>query len=146
MLPIIFILCCISYTTAYIGYNRTVSEAIFENECQIIKYLQYAGFPSETLNTMVCIAKYESAFNCGSKNKNTDGSTSYGLFQINNYHWCNDGLSSRNKQCTTYKCSELYKCHLNTNMAYDIWKEDGFHAWYGYNQHREECNDYIVDC
>lgn len=145
MLFILFILCSINYATAYLGYNRTVSEAKFEHECQLIKYLQYAGFPAETHNTMICIAKYESGLNCGSKNRNMDGSTSYGLFQINSNDKCNDDISLRGHQCKQ-ECYELYKCQLNTDIAYEMWKEDGFNAWYGYNRHREECNNYISYC
>lgn len=54
-----------------------------ESACAVAGYLRKAGFPSNTIGTMVCIAKWESSFNCGATNHNNDGSTDYGLFEIN---------------------------------------------------------------
>ena len=55
----------------------------YKSECQVANYLRKSGFPEYSIATMVCISKYESSFNCDATNKNTDGSTDYGLMQIN---------------------------------------------------------------
>ena len=65
------------------------------SECQVAGYLKNAGFPSSSIGTMVCIAKWESSFNCGATNHNNDGSTDYGLFEINSYYWCSGDAKSK---------------------------------------------------
>ena len=67
--------------------NQTVNTNK-QSECDVAHYLEKAGFSSNQVPTMVCISKYESSFNCDATNRNTDGSTDYGLFQINSYYWC----------------------------------------------------------
>ena len=58
------------------------------------------------------IAKYESSWNFDAKNKNVDGSTDYGLFEINSYYWCSGDPTSKYDECGT-SCSSLYDCHKN---------------------------------
>ncbi|XP_078126894.1 lysozyme C-like [Sander vitreus] len=36
----------------------------------------------------VCLSKWESSYNTAAINHNTDGSTDYGIFQINSRWWC----------------------------------------------------------
>lgn len=112
-----------------------------QSECDVAKYLRNAGFPSNTIGTMVCIAKYESSLNCDATNKNTDGSTDYGLFEINSYYWCSGDTTSKYNECGT-SCQSLMDCQKNANCAYKVYKEQGFNAWYGYQYHRSECDSY----
>jgi len=115
------------------------------SECQVSSYLQKSGFPGYTLPTMVCISKYESSYNCDATNKNTDGSTDYGLMQINSYYWCSGDVSSKYNECKI-ACSSLYNCQYNTNCAYIVWKQQGYTAWYGYQKHKSECDSYKINC
>lgn len=117
----------------------------YQNECQISSYLQKSGFPGYTLGTMVCISKYESSFNCDATNKNTDGSTDYGLMQINSYYWCSGDSKSKYNECKN-SCSNLFNCQANTNCAYTVWKQQGYTAWYGYQKHKTECDSYKLNC
>ena len=94
---------------------------------------------------MVCISKYESSFNCDATNKNTDGSTDYGLMQINSYYWCSGDVSSKYNECKI-ACSSLFNCQYNTNCAYIVWKQQGYTAWYGYKNHKSECDSYKINC
>jgi len=117
----------------------------YQSECQIAGYLRKSGFPEYTIGTMVCISKYESSYNCDATNKNTDGSTDYGLMQINSYYWCSGDPLSKYNECKV-ACSSLYNCQYNTNCAYIVWKQQGYTAWYGYQKHKTECDSYKVNC
>jgi apolipoprotein D and lipocalin family protein len=125
--------------------NHNKLRISYQSECQVANYLRKSGFPEYSVATMVCISKYESSYNCDATNKNTDGSTDYGLMQINSYYWCSgDPLSKYNSCCMT--CSSLFNCQTNTNCAYIVWKQQGFTAWYGYKSHKTECDNYFIGC
>jgi lipocalin len=117
----------------------------YQTECQVSNYLKKSGFPDYTLPTMVCISKYESSYNCDAINKNTDGSSDYGLMQINSYYWCSGDSLSKYNECKI-SCSSLYNCQYNTNCAYIVWKQQGYTAWYGYQKHKTECDNYKIYC
>ena len=121
-------------------YNTNI-----QSQCQIASYLRKSGFPESSIGTMVCISKYESSYNCDAKNTNTDGSSDYGLFQINSYYWCSGDPQSKYNECGV-TCSSLYNCQTNSNCAYKVWKQQGYNAWYGYKYHKTECDSYKVSC
>ena len=127
------------------NYSVNRLRSNYQSECQISGYLQKSGFPSYTIGTMVCISKYESSYNCDATNKNTDGSTDYGLMQINSYYWCSGDPLSKYNECKI-ACSSLFNCQYNTNCAYTVWKQQGYTAWYGYQKHKAECDSYKVNC
>ncbi len=102
----------------------------YQSQCQVASYLRKSGFPEYSIPTMVCISKYESSYNCDATNKNTDGSTDYGLMQINSYWWCSGDPTSKYNSCSA-SCSSLFNCQSNTNCAYTVWKQQGYTAWYG---------------
>jgi hypothetical protein len=116
-----------------------------QSECDVVNYLKHAGFPSNTIDTMVCISKYESSFNCDATNKNVDQSTDYGLFQINSYYWCSGDPESKYDECNA-SCTSLFDCQRNTNCAYRVWREQGYNAWYGYKNHKSTCDNYHTNC
>lgn len=120
-------------------------ESNYKSECQVASYLANAGFPQSTLPTMVCISKYESSFNCDATNKNTDGSTDYGLMQINSYWWCSGDPLSKYNGCSA-TCTSLFDCQKNANCAYTVWRQQGYNAWYGYKNHKTECDNYKLNC
>jgi len=117
----------------------------YQSECQVATYLRKSGFPEYTIGTMVCISKYESSYNCDATNRNTDGSTDYGLMQINSYYWCSGDPLSKYNSCSI-SCSSLFNCQSNTNCAYIVWKQQGYTAWYGYKSHKTECDSYKAPC
>ncbi|KAJ0051069.1 hypothetical protein NL108_012303, partial [Boleophthalmus pectinirostris] len=47
----------------------------------------------------VCLTQHESNYNTRATNRNTDGSTDYGIFQINSRWWCRDGGVSSSNGC-----------------------------------------------
>ena len=117
----------------------------YQSECQVASYLRKSGFPEYSVPTMVCTSKYESSYNCDTTNKNTDGSTDYGLMQINSYYWCSGDPKSKYNSCGT-SCSSLFNCQTNTDCAYTVWKQQGYTAWYGYKNHKTECDNYQIMC
>lgn len=126
-------------------YFKNALQANYKSECQIASYLKNAGFPQSSVPTMVCISKYESSFNCDATNRNTDGSTDYGLMQINSYYWCSGDPLSKYNECKV-SCSSLFDCQSNANCAYTVWKQQGYNAWYGYKSHKTECDNYKINC
>lgn len=124
--------------------NNQLSSNI-QSQCQIANYLKKSGFPDYTIPTMVCISKYESSYNCDAVHKNQDSSSDYGLMQINSYYWCSGDPLSKYNSCGT-SCSSLYNCQTNTNCAYTVWKQQGYNAWYGYKNHKSECDNYKINC
>ena len=119
--------------------------ANYQSECQVASYLRKSGFPEYSIPTMVCTSKYESSYNCDATNRNTDGSTDYGLLQINSYYWCSGDAMSKYNSCGT-TCTSLFDCQRNTNCAYTVWKQQGYNAWYGYKNHKTECDNYKLNC
>ncbi len=103
------------------------------SEIEIADYLRDAGFPESAVPTMVCVAKYESSFYTGATNTNTNGTTDYGLFQINSYYW--------GKTCDVTG-AELMNPVVNAACAKIVYKQQGLNAWYGYQYHRSECDSY----
>jgi len=126
-------------------YNSNQLQTNVQSQCQIASYLRKAGFPESSIGTMVCISKYESSYNCDAKNTNTDGSSDYGLFQINSYYWCSGDPKSKYNECGI-SCSSLYNCQSNSNCAYTVYRQQGYNAWYGYKYHKSECDSYKVNC
>lgn len=109
-----------------------------QTECDVATYLKNAGFPRDSIGTMVCISKYESSWNCDAINKNNDGIIKdYGLFEINSdyCYQCGPFLLG-------YGCFTLMDCQRNTNCAYEVYKSEGYNWWDGYQSHKEECDNY----
>lgn len=141
---------CSNYVKPNFNYNEVqisnnMLRATYQSDCQVASLLRKSGFPENTIGTMVCISKYESSKNCDATNKNTDGSTDYGLMQINSYWWCSGDSTSKYNSCGV-SCSSLFNCQTNTNCAYVVWKQQGYNAWYGYKSHKTECDNYKVNC
>ena len=117
----------------------------YQSECQVANYLRKSGFPEYSVPIMVCTSKYESSYNCDATHKNTDGSSDYGLMQINSYYWCSGDPKSKYNSCGA-TCSSLLNCQSNANCAYTVWKQQGYTAWYGYKNHKSECDNNKLNC
>lgn len=105
------------------------------SEREIAGLVRDAGFPERVVGTMICTAKYESSFYERASNRNRNGSTDRGLFQINSIHVGSmPGCPSSS--------SSLNDARTNTRCAYAIYRAQGLNAWYGYRKHRTECDNY----
>jgi lysozyme C len=99
---------------------------------ELASLIRGAGFPESVVGKMICTAKYESSFYERASNKNRNGSTDYGLFQINSIHFGRSGCPSSG--------AALYNATTNAKCAYSIYKSQGMNAWYGYKKHKTECD------
>lgn len=106
---------------------------------EVATILRTAGFPESVVPEMVCTAKHESSFYERASNRNRNGSTDRGLFQINSIH-----LGSMRGCPARGASNSLYTASTNAKCAYAIYKAQGLNAWYGYRSHRAECNSYRI--
>jgi lysozyme C len=102
---------------------------------EIARHLRAAGFPESAVGPMVCTAKYESSFYERASNKNRNGSTDRGLFQVNSIHL------GGTRGCPS-NGTALFDAATNAKCALAIYKMQGINAWYGYRKHATECRNY----
>lgn len=100
------------------------------SKSMLVALLYLAGFTKNEVPTMLCIAKYESSFNTQAVNKNKNGSTDYGLFQINDRWW--------GHVCPVDK---LLDAEYNIQCARTVFDAMGYDAWIAYRKHRGECDN-----
>uniref|UniRef100_A0A3B3ZKV0 lysozyme n=1 Tax=Periophthalmus magnuspinnatus TaxID=409849 RepID=A0A3B3ZKV0_9GOBI len=70
--------------------------------CEWARLLKNSGmhnYRGVSLADWVCLTENESHYNTRAINRNTDGSTDYGIFQINSRYWCKDGGVSAANGC-----------------------------------------------
>lgn len=102
---------------------------------QVADHLRRQGVPEAAVPRLVCTAKWESSFYDRASNRNNNGSTDRGLFQINSIHL------GGTPGCGT-SAEALYDPATNTRCAAAIYRTQGMNAWYGYKAHRAECDAY----
>jgi lysozyme C len=105
------------------------------SEGELATLLRDTGFSEDIIPTMVCTAKWESSFYSGATNRNRNGSTDYGLFQINDGYWLGPCRVSR---------KQLLDPATNVACALVVYESGGLGSWYGYKAHKRECDDYRV--
>jgi Lysozyme like domain len=107
-----------------------------KNYRQVLQLAHTAGLPCDgTAVVAAAIAMAESSFNVLAENYNTDGSTDYGLWQINSVHGYPAAylLNSTNNAAAMYAVSDSGQdftpwVTYNTG-AYDAYTEDAWTAW-----------------
>jgi hypothetical protein len=102
-------------------------------ESELRQLLANAGFTADVIPKMVCTAKWESSFYERASNKNGNGSTDRGLFQVNSIH------IGGTPGCPT-SAEALFNAATNAKCARAIYKMQGIRAWYGYRAHKRECD------
>ncbi|KAB0390063.1 hypothetical protein E2I00_012309 [Balaenoptera physalus] len=91
----------------------TVDAKIFER-CDLAMKLEEAGlngFKGYTIGDWLCMAHYESGFDTSFVDHNPDGSSSYGIFQLNSAWWCDNGVTPTQNLCHM-ECHELFNRHI----------------------------------
>ncbi len=111
---------------AVAGDNAQLSEQ------EVMTHIREAGFPEESVNTMLCVAQHESARRPRAINVNRNGSTDYGLFQINGSVW--------GSRC---EIDRLFDPAYNARCAKIVFDEQGLTAWVAYNKHKALCDNYF---
>ncbi|XP_047026248.1 lysozyme-like [Helicoverpa zea] len=115
----IVILCFVSKS-----FGKTFSE------CDLVRELRKQGFPEHQLRDWMCLIEAESNRRThvvgGS---NSDGSHDFGLFQINDRYWCNNG-EHPGKECNI-RCKDLLLDDITiaSQCTKKIFGVHGFNAW-----------------
>uniref|UniRef100_G3MMW8 lysozyme n=1 Tax=Amblyomma maculatum TaxID=34609 RepID=G3MMW8_AMBMU len=106
------------------------SRAKIYGRCELASTLVRNGIPKNLIPDWICLATAESSLNTKAINKNKNGSTDYGIFQINNGYWCSPG---RHNICKV-SCSALRSDNISPSIqcAKVIFRRHGFNAWYGW--------------
>ncbi|KAM7393332.1 hypothetical protein PAMA_008136 [Pampus argenteus] len=99
----------------------------------------------------VCLTKWESSYNTRVINHNTDGSTDYGIFQINSRWWCEDGRTPRSVNACGIKCSELLTDDISAAITCAkrvVRDPNGIRAWVGWRNHcaNRDLSPYLAGC
>uniref|UniRef100_T1D598 lysozyme n=1 Tax=Psorophora albipes TaxID=869069 RepID=T1D598_9DIPT len=119
-------------------------EAKTFSECELAKLLhrQY-GFPAHKVNNFVCLAQAESSLTTTKTHKNSNGSTDYGLFQINNKYWCSSAGFSSSNDCRV-TCADLLTNDITKAVACanKVFARHGYSAWYGW---KSKCSKGVKD-
>jgi hypothetical protein len=135
---LIVLLGCGSSNTESVGEDQDVAPLLAGRkvpESEIAADLRAAGFAEDEIPQMVCAAKYESSFYSEALHHNHNGSTDYGLFQINDDLWAHAcGLTVQG----------LYDPAKNARCARKVYDSGGVRSWYAYRKHRAECDSYVV--
>uniref|UniRef100_H2MKJ6 lysozyme n=2 Tax=Oryzias latipes TaxID=8090 RepID=H2MKJ6_ORYLA len=128
------------------------SAKVFER-CQwarLLKAQGMDGYRGVSLANWVCLTQHESRFNTNAINHNRDGSTDYGIFQINSYWWCDDGKTGRVNGCKI-PCSALLSDSVGTAIACAkriVQDPSGIAAWVAWRDHcrGRDVSSYIQGC
>ncbi|XP_056288152.1 lysozyme C-like [Pseudoliparis swirei] len=98
----------------------------------------------------VCLSKWESDYNTMATNHNTDGSTDFGIFQINSRFWCRDGQRPSANACGI-RCSELQSDDVTVAIrcAKRVVRDpNGIGAWVAWRRHcqNQDVSSYVSGC
>lgn len=122
-----------------------VAEAKKFTRCDLAKELaKNKSIPKGDIKTYVCIAEGESGYNTKATNRNKNGSTDYGIFQINNNWWCKDPKKPGRPNGCKIPCSSLVDDKITDDIkcAVVIKKQQGFKAWVAW---RNKCKGKNLD-
>jgi hypothetical protein len=88
-MKIIFVLVCLLIA------NEFCDARVWEF-CALARQLNKFGFSKSELPNWMCLIQHESNYNSKAVGPpNSDGSRDYGLFQINNRYWCENGKKGK---------------------------------------------------
>ncbi|XP_045081289.1 lysozyme C II-like [Coregonus clupeaformis] len=131
-----------------------VASAKVFDRCELARALKASGmdgFAGNSLPNWVCLSKWESSYNTQATNRNTDGSTDYGIFQINSRYWCDDGRTPRAKNVCGIRCSQLLTDDITVAIRCAkrvVLDPDGIGAWVGWRNHCQyrDLSSYVAGC
>nr|BAV13220.1 c-type lysozyme [Neolamprologus leleupi] len=129
----------------------TVASAQVFEQCawaRVLKANGMDGYGGVSLANWVCLTKHESNYNTKAKNRNTNGSTDFGIFQINSRWWCNDRIIHSANGCNI-DCNVLLTDVTSAiNCAKRIVTQQGIAAWYAWRKHCQgkDLTSYLSGC
>ncbi|XP_023253595.1 lysozyme C [Seriola lalandi dorsalis] len=129
-----------------------VANARLYQRCEwarILKSHGMDGYRGHSLANWVCLSKHESEYNTRAINHNRDGSTDYGIFQINSRWWCNNGQPTSNG--CNIRCDELLTDDVSVaiNCAKRVVRDpNGIGAWVAWRDHcrNRDLSSYLAGC
>ncbi|KAM4615252.1 lysozyme C II-like [Polymixia lowei] len=118
---------------------------------RVLKANGMDGYRGHSLANWVCLTKWESSYNTQATNHNTDGSTDYGIFQINSRYWCEDYTTPRGRNVCGIQCSELLTNDVSIAIqcAKRVVRDpNGIGAWVAWRRHCEnrDLSSYVAGC
>ncbi|XP_008047116.1 sperm acrosome-associated protein 5-like [Carlito syrichta] len=117
----------------------TVDAKIYER-CELAKKLEKAGLNSYkgySIGDWLCMAHYESGFDTSFVDHNLDGSSDYGIFQLNSAWWCDNGVTPTQNLCQMH-CQDLLNRHILDDIMCAkriIASQSGMSAWNSWKEH-----------
>uniref|UniRef100_A0A3B1K0M9 lysozyme n=1 Tax=Astyanax mexicanus TaxID=7994 RepID=A0A3B1K0M9_ASTMX len=96
----------------------------------------------------VCMAFAESSYDTQATHFNpSDGSTDYGIFQINSRYWCSDGKFPGKKECP-FTCNQLFSLQNSIACAKIVVQKRTMTAWDGWKAkcRGQNVSKYIAGC
>ncbi|KAK5852472.1 hypothetical protein PBY51_023937 [Eleginops maclovinus] len=129
------------------------SAKVYER-CEWARVLKDHGMDNYYGNSLadwVCLSKWESSYTTTATNHNTDGSTDYGIFQINSRWWCEDGRTPSSKNACNINCRDLLTNDVGVaiNCAKRVVRDpNGIRAWVAWRSHCEnrDLSGYVAGC
>ncbi|XP_039957829.1 lysozyme 1 [Bactrocera tryoni] len=119
--------------------------------CELAGQLYILDVPKSELSLWLCIAHYESRYNTHVVgNRNADGSSDYGLFQISSRYWCQPDNGTKYyafNECNV-KCSALLLDDITeaVDCARTIQRRQGWSAWSVYSVYCNRTLNEVDDC
>ncbi|XP_004871981.2 sperm acrosome-associated protein 5 isoform X2 [Heterocephalus glaber] len=115
-----------------------VDAKIFEH-CELAKKLEKAGLNSYkgySIRDWLCMAHYKSGFDTSFVDHNPDGSSEYGIFQLNSA-WCDNGITPTKNFCHM-DCQDLLNHHILDDITCAkliVYSKNSMNAWDSWSQH-----------
>ncbi|XP_011180841.2 lysozyme 1 [Zeugodacus cucurbitae] len=102
------------------------------NRCSLAREMSRLGVPRDQLARWTCIAEHESSYRTGIVGPtNYNGSNDYGIFQINNYYWCQPANGRFSYNECRLSCNALLTDDISNSVrcARKIQGQQGWSAW-----------------
>ncbi|XP_054447490.1 lysozyme C, milk isozyme-like [Pteronotus mesoamericanus] len=142
-------LCTLASPQAGLAYNAKIF-----SKCELARKLKahgMDGFHGYSLANWVCMAEHESNFNTLAFNGNNDnGSSDYGLFQLNNKWWCKDKKYPSANACKKM-CNKFLDDIIDDDIACVkrvVQDPKGMSAWVAWVNHckNKDLSKYLASC
>ncbi|EHH30691.1 sperm acrosome-associated protein 5 [Macaca nemestrina] len=117
----------------------TVDAKIYER-CELAARLERAGlngYKGYGIGDWLCMAHYESGFDTAFVDHNPDGSSEYGIFQLNSAWWCDNGITPTKNLCHM-DCHDLLNRHILDDIMCAkqiVSSQNGLSAWTSWRRH-----------
>uniref|UniRef100_A0A4W5RE91 lysozyme n=1 Tax=Hucho hucho TaxID=62062 RepID=A0A4W5RE91_9TELE len=129
-----------------------VASAKVYDRCELARALKASGMDGYAGNSLMCVCIWlYSSYNTQATNRNTDGSTDYGIFQINSRYWCDDGRTPGAKNVCGIRCSQLLTDDLTVAIRCAkrvVLDPNGIGAWVAWRRYcqNRDLSSYVAGC